>query len=672
MMPVMLSVVLFVVSFSGETSYLKGCEAERAGKHASAIAHFTLCADGGGMLAAYARVRRGGCRAASGDTAGALAEYETIVKGEAGPWVRMAQAQWAALLATQEAYGQSGALYQTVLALEPQPWWVDRYEARAAAVYLKSPEYHEAGLDYYRRVCATTRWRDPRLAAVEKLLVSDKPGDRFAAFLGLIRSAAVKDARKLIDTLVPRFQAEGVDVSLYQALMDADASKVTADQCGVLDGLAKVSAKNEQARLLLAWFGRNFIAADNYGAATAVVERLVRHCGGMTETGDMLWYLAANMEEHESREADAITYYRKLAKVCPGHFRAGEALYTVARMYRDKKNADAFTGALKNLVKEQPKSRYVPDAWYWLGSAYEEAGRKKDAVEAYGQAADVGGVGNYYAHCALGRLAELEPETYGALRRLERAGFMRAFNGQRLEPSASPADIAQEPRCVRLAFFAEHGLEEAEWEALRFVKDLKGSPKSAAYFQFLSDIGLAATALDYAKAWDWGMKDGKREPARLRVEYPRAYWPCMTKIAEKRGLDPYLLLAVARQESTFRPALTSWAGACGVMQVMPKTAEWLARKDPEAQSAMKNLNHPGHSILLGSKYVRDMLVRSNDNLVYALASYNAGPGNCDKWRVRFPNVDLETFVEQIPFDETRGYVKAVLGNYAAYQTLYGE
>ena len=65
------------------------------------------------------------------------------------------------------------------------------------------------------------------------------------------------------------------------------------------------------------------------------------------------------------------------------------------------------------------------------------------------------------------------------------------------------------------------------------------------------------------------------------------------------------------------------------------------------------------------------LERRDGNLVYALASYNAGPGNCNKWKRRWPNASMETFVDNIPFSETKGYVKKVLGNYAAYKSLYG-
>ena len=65
-----------------------------------------------------------------------------------------------------------------------------------------------------------------------------------------------------------------------------------------------------------------------------------------------------------------------------------------------------------------------------------------------------------------------------------------------------------------------------------------------------------------------------------------------------------------------------------------------------------------------------MLDRSDGNVAYALASYNGGPGNCDKWVHQFGKADIETFIESIPFSETRDYVKIVLGNYAAYCSLY--
>jgi soluble lytic murein transglycosylase len=107
------------------------------------------------------------------------------------------------------------------------------------------------------------------------------------------------------------------------------------------------------------------------------------------------------------------------------------------------------------------------------------------------------------------------------------------------------------------------------------------------------------------------------------------------------------------------------------MQVMPPTAQWLAKVDPSIDAAcIANLENPDNSFRLGICYLLRMIERSNGNLVHALASYNAGPGNCAKWLKRWPNADIETFVENIPFGETRNYVKTVLGAYAAYHSLY--
>jgi soluble lytic murein transglycosylase len=159
--------------------------------------------------------------------------------------------------------------------------------------------------------------------------------------------------------------------------------------------------------------------------------------------------------------------------------------------------------------------------------------------------------------------------------------------------------------------------------------------------------------------------------ARERLGYPRAYWPYVLKVGQETGVDPYLILAVARQESTFRPSLASSAGAVGVMQVMPATAEHMVKTDPNTSPETgSNLESPLNSLRLGARYLRLMLDGSQGNIAFALASYNAGPGNCAKWRKQFAKADLETFIESIPFAETRDYVKIVLANYAAYYSLY--
>ena len=144
-------------------------------------------------------------------------------------------------------------------------------------------------------------------------------------------------------------------------------------------------------------------------------------------------------------------------------------------------------------------------------------------------------------------------------------------------------------------------------------------------------------------------------------------------MAAETRLDPYLLLAIARQESTFRPAIGSSAGALGVMQLMPSTAAWMVGVEDgiEAEHAA-DLTLPSNSLRLGAYYLRRMLDRSGGNVAVALAAYNAGPGNVSKWERERRGQDTETFIENIPFGETRNYVKRVLANYAAYRSLYSK
>jgi len=158
---------------------------------------------------------------------------------------------------------------------------------------------------------------------------------------------------------------------------------------------------------------------------------------------------------------------------------------------------------------------------------------------------------------------------------------------------------------------------------------------------------------------------------RVRIQYPRAYWRYVADLGRTTEVDPFLVLAVVRQETFYRPTLTSSAGAKGIMQIMPATALWVAEMEKDVRTEhAENLENPRNSLLIGAHYLKRMIREADGNLVYALASYNAGPGNCRKWRSKFGDKDLADFVESIPFRETRNYVKKVLGYYAAYHSVY--
>jgi soluble lytic murein transglycosylase len=149
--------------------------------------------------------------------------------------------------------------------------------------------------------------------------------------------------------------------------------------------------------------------------------------------------------------------------------------------------------------------------------------------------------------------------------------------------------------------------------------------------------------------------------------YPRAYWSLISATADAERLDPYLVLALMRQESLFDPDAVSPASAYGLMQLIVPTATQIA----SSPVTSVELTNPAVNIRLGTRYLRHLLDRYDGNVAKALAAYNAGEDAIAKWEARTPESTDDEFVERISFRETRAYVKAVLGNYRRYRRLYG-
>ncbi|HLB59369.1 MAG TPA: transglycosylase SLT domain-containing protein, partial [Bdellovibrionota bacterium] len=157
----------------------------------------------------------------------------------------------------------------------------------------------------------------------------------------------------------------------------------------------------------------------------------------------------------------------------------------------------------------------------------------------------------------------------------------------------------------------------------------------------------------------------------LWLLYPRPYWREVQKAAKDFNLDPYMILAVMRQESAFNPKALSPADAYGLLQLLPSTAAGVAKQIGESSPKDPNLLFdPAINIHLGAAFLRQLLNAFKDRWMLVLASYNASPRIAMKWmNTRWRPEALE-FLEEIPYNETRSYVKLVLRNYLAYRALY--
>jgi soluble lytic murein transglycosylase-like protein len=136
-------------------------------------------------------------------------------------------------------------------------------------------------------------------------------------------------------------------------------------------------------------------------------------------------------------------------------------------------------------------------------------------------------------------------------------------------------------------------------------------------------------------------------------------------------VDRALVFAVMRQESAFNIRARSWAGAMGLMQLMPGTATTVERQSMPERAGTDRYN-PAHNISLGQTYLRGLLDDYSNNLFHAVPAYNAGPGNVNRWLATDAASDPLLFVASIPINETRGYVEAVLSNYWIYRLRLGQ
>jgi soluble lytic murein transglycosylase len=151
--------------------------------------------------------------------------------------------------------------------------------------------------------------------------------------------------------------------------------------------------------------------------------------------------------------------------------------------------------------------------------------------------------------------------------------------------------------------------------------------------------------------------------------YPRAWADLVVRDSESSQIPPPLTWAIMREESAFNPDARSSAGALGLMQLMPATAKRVAA-DASVPWDELSLRRPEVSIALGTRLLASLREAFSDRPALVIAAYNGGPVAVRRWLAERPEDDRDIFVERMPFDETRAYVKRVLESQAAYAYLY--
>ncbi len=308
-----------------------------------------------------------------------------------------------------------------------------------------------------------------------------------------------------------------------------------------------------------------------------------------------------------------------------------------------------FRSAAKAFENLHSSPDYRERALYWHGRALEAAGEKDGAAAAFARV-----------------LEEFPVSFYGRQVRT-------ALNIEEQTPSlaAEPAALSlpMPAGFERIKLFITVGLHDEARRELAAIRKKNGLKQKtllgvARLYQEMEDYNSAAAIyrgsiprrVDSDSLTQWGLL------------YPKAFRDAVTRQAADHGVAEELIYAVIKAESTFSPTVVSPAGAVGLMQLMPSTAK--AMVNANGTSISTRLTDPGFNIRLGVRHLKGLLQQYNGSIVAAVAAYNAGSTPVDRWRRTLPYQRDDEFIENIPYPETREYVKKVLANAEMYRTLY--
>jgi soluble lytic murein transglycosylase len=349
-------------------------------------------------------------------------------------------------------------------------------------------------------------------------------------------------------------------------------------------------------------------------------------------------------------ESEAIAAYRLVASNHPTREAAAASLWRLGWLAYEKRDTHGAQKSWSRLIELGSAGAYRMPAIYWTARAREQAGTT--------------GAADLYSRI----LAEAPRSYYGMLAgaRLGRA-HEGGVSGRIVLPPEPRAALTDDAAFARVVLLRRINLvEEAAAELEDAVQGAVSDPVRL--------YGMAGVYIE-AERYHMALRIMRRHFQPLAATgdpaLPRAFWEMfypyawrdeMRDAAQRRGIDPYLVAAVVREESSYYPRATSRAGARGLMQLMPATARLMAPAG--------NLEDPGFNIELGTRFLAE-LIRDFADPRLAVAAYNAGPNRVRQWLNTRRSDDLEAFVEQIPFDETRLYVKRVVLSWDEYRRIYG-
>jgi len=437
-----------------------------------------------------------------------------------------------------------------------------------------------------------------------------RPEDRLRRAVNLIQRGSYAEAEDILRSLLKKNYSPGEDVRKNLALCLFRQRKYSEAAGAYLEVDDLYNAARASLRA-----GRE---DDFYRTLDEMITRKD------PKAADLMVALADSLRRSGSAP-NALELLSEARAVFPAS--AEQALWAEGWTYYTQGNFPKAVESFRRLHESYGASKYL----YWRARAAEKAGR--NAAGLYGKLEG----GDYYFYLSRTKTAGRRP----------------------LPASTSQARAASVPM-ERVDALIDAGLTaEAEFELTLLTQrhTSYGELMSIAY-KFMS-IEKYRNALLLADLLPVHMK-----PAE--VLYPLAFWPIVEQAASQYGMDPLLLLSVMREESRFDPMAVSVAGARGLMQLMPHTARRVAKGLDLRLDGEESIHEVENNITIGARYLSGLIGRF-DSVPPALAAYNAGERTVRRWLERSQYDGIDEFIEDIPYEETRNYVKRIITSYHRYR-----
>lgn len=499
------------------------------------------------------------------------------------------------------------------------------------------------------------RARADRFFAASRWAEADKAfADLFAAFPGSLSA----------------------EVQLRRLTTFANVKKMPDAQLAFLSIPANAKEKEDAYYQLAMGYARNNLWANAKSTADEMRVRIPN--GKLTPKT----FIDAGMAARDARnKLDESYFLRTAVAAYPNAIDVAKAQFELAWLQLESKNYTLASDMLiEHLARYADKdSSNRGKAGYWSARSSQLAGRLNEACALY-DAVIYRYASNWYGYLAIQRMSVLRTQgkcqgttTFPAGSLVPKAAANLKIVTVAAE-TAGPREIERAEKSDELSVV---GLFEWAIDELKEArKTTPNSPKVnlalARYHRLRGEqapalLALAKSYPDYAQMFPEEM--GREE---WDIFYPLTNWNDIKYWAAQRRLDPYQVAGFIRQETIFDPRAKSVANAYGLMQLILPTARAMAKKyNPEVGTVtVEMLYQPTLNIELGTAYIRDQFDKFG-RVEFVAVAYNAGPGRVPQWTATLPS-EIDEFVEQIPFKETKAYVQGIIRNTAQYRRLYDE